>query len=117
MPGCGFDEVICKWNVGRNRRIEELIFGNAVMLGELNISNRLGKRIERGKALIEPRAEQVAAASRRDIADPTQGDEYHYFQADVTAGNLQGKLPHWRQDGDLYFVTFRLSDSIPQDRL
>ncbi|HVT45412.1 MAG TPA: transposase [Thermoanaerobaculia bacterium] len=28
-----------------------------------------------------------------------------------------GNLPHWRQDGALYFVTFRLSDSLPQVRL
>src|SRR5271166_5971909 len=24
-------------------------------------------------------------------------------------------LPHWRQDGVTYFVTFRLGDSIPED--
>lgn len=28
-----------------------------------------------------------------------------------------GDLPHWRQDGALYFVTFRLADSIPQNKL
>ena len=28
-----------------------------------------------------------------------------------------GDLPHWRQDGGLYFVTFRLSDSLPQTLL
>jgi putative transposase len=27
------------------------------------------------------------------------------------------KLPHWRQDGATYFVTFRLADSIPQQHL
>ncbi len=26
-------------------------------------------------------------------------------------------LPHWRQDGDTYFVTFRLTDSLPQSKL
>jgi REP element-mobilizing transposase RayT len=26
-------------------------------------------------------------------------------------------LPHWRQDGGTYFVTFRLSDSLPQAKL
>ena len=26
-------------------------------------------------------------------------------------------LPHWRQEGVTYFVTFRLADSIPQDKL
>ncbi len=27
------------------------------------------------------------------------------------------KLPHWQQPGACYFVTFRLADSIPQDKL
>ncbi|HYW78094.1 MAG TPA: hypothetical protein VE890_00900 [Thermoguttaceae bacterium] len=27
------------------------------------------------------------------------------------------RLPHWRQDGATYFVTFRLADSIPQEQL
>lgn len=26
-------------------------------------------------------------------------------------------LPHWRQDGATYFVTFRLADSIPQEHV
>jgi REP-associated tyrosine transposase len=26
-------------------------------------------------------------------------------------------MPHWRQDGATYFVTFRLADSLPQSRL
>lgn len=26
-------------------------------------------------------------------------------------------LPHWRQEGATYFVTFRLSDSLPQEKL
>ncbi len=29
----------------------------------------------------------------------------------------QRHLPHWRQEGATYFVTFRLADSIPQDQL
>lgn len=27
------------------------------------------------------------------------------------------KMPHWRQANATYFVTFRLADSIPQDKL
>jgi REP element-mobilizing transposase RayT len=27
------------------------------------------------------------------------------------------QLPHWRQDGAMYFVTFRLEDSLPQSKL
>lgn len=29
----------------------------------------------------------------------------------------QRHLPHWRQEGATYFVTFRQSDSLPQDKL
>ena len=29
----------------------------------------------------------------------------------------QQHLPHWRQDGATYFVTFRLHDSLPQAKL
>ena len=27
------------------------------------------------------------------------------------------RLPHWQQDGRTYFVTFRLDDSIPRERM
>lgn len=29
----------------------------------------------------------------------------------------EGNLPHWRQEGVIYFVTFRLADAIPQNKL
>ncbi len=29
----------------------------------------------------------------------------------------RGNLPHWRQEGALYFVTFRLADSIPEKKI
>ena len=29
----------------------------------------------------------------------------------------RGKLPHWRQEAVTYFVTFRLADSLPQEKL
>ena len=36
-----------------------------------------------------------------------------YAETHVSAANL----PHWRQDGVLYFVTFRLADSLPADKI
>ena len=36
-----------------------------------------------------------------------------YAETRVTTANL----PHWRQDGVLYFVTFRLADSLPADKI
>jgi REP element-mobilizing transposase RayT len=34
---------------------------------------------------------------------------------DVTV--YMGRLPHWRQEGATYFVTYRLADSLPDSRL
>lgn len=36
-----------------------------------------------------------------------------YAETHFSAANL----PHWRQDGVLYFVTFRLADSLPTDKI
>ncbi|MBI5092590.1 MAG: transposase [Candidatus Hydrogenedentes bacterium] len=36
---------------------------------------------------------------------------------DESVGNMSGNLPHWRQTGTTYFVTFRLGDSIPRAKL
>jgi len=39
------------------------------------------------------------------------------FNPDAPVGKTGRHLPHWRQDGCTYFVTFRLGDSIPADKL
>ena len=38
---------------------------------------------------------------------------YRFYEADQPKGVYHNHLPHWRQEGALYFVTFRLADSIP----
>ena len=40
-----------------------------------------------------------------------------YFAPHDPITNLTGNLPHWRQDGVTYFVTFRLADSLPAELL
>jgi REP element-mobilizing transposase RayT len=40
-----------------------------------------------------------------------------YFDPQQPIGELHGNLPHWRQEGVTYFVTFRLADSIPKSTL
>jgi REP element-mobilizing transposase RayT len=42
---------------------------------------------------------------------------YSFFDPSQPVGHLSGNLPHWRQDGVCYFVTFRLADSIPHSKL
>jgi Rad3-related DNA helicase/REP element-mobilizing transposase RayT len=39
------------------------------------------------------------------------------FDPAAPVGKSQRHLPHWRQDGCTYFVTFRLADSIPKEKL
>jgi REP element-mobilizing transposase RayT len=39
------------------------------------------------------------------------------LDAHLPVRRYQRHLPHWRQDGATYFVTFRLADSIPQQHL
>ncbi|HVC92622.1 MAG TPA: hypothetical protein VND64_02980, partial [Pirellulales bacterium] len=36
---------------------------------------------------------------------------------DLRLDIYQQALPHWRQDGATYFITFRLHDSLPQAKL
>jgi len=41
----------------------------------------------------------------------------NYFDPEAPIGFLSGDLPHWRQQGTTYFITFRLADSLPQEKL
>jgi len=40
-----------------------------------------------------------------------------FLDRDTEIGIRRGNLPHWRQDGALYFVTFRTADSLPSGLL
>lgn len=44
-------------------------------------------------------------------------DELNSFDSNEPVAMLQGNLPHWRQHGTTYFVTFRLDDAIPPQKL
>lgn len=41
----------------------------------------------------------------------------NYFDPEASIAFLSGDLPHWRQQGVTYFVTFRLNDSLPREKL
>ncbi len=60
--------------------------------------------------------DSVDATSRRvDAYDVLP--RMNYFNPEEPVAFLSGNLPHWRQEGATYFVTFRLADSIPKARL
>jgi REP element-mobilizing transposase RayT len=42
---------------------------------------------------------------------------FHGFRDDLPLTVYIRNLPHWRQHGATYFITFRLADSIPRDYL
>jgi len=77
------------------------------------------------KARITNDPDIVEAASRRlnsgNIAEgaiaPNGARAISYFDPDAPVANLAGNLPHWRQTGTTYFVTFRLADALPQPKL
>lgn len=46
-----------------------------------------------------------------------QLEQAGWFDPRAPIAVLEGNLPHWRQEGVSYFVTFRTSDSLPQEKL
>jgi len=38
-----------------------------------------------------------------------------FFNPYAEIRETRNRLPHWQQEGAVYFLTFRLADSIPQD--
>ena len=52
---------------------------------------------------------------RRPILTPPP--DFQGLRRDVPITCYRRKLPHWRQKGATYFVTFRLRDSLPQSKL
>jgi len=67
------------------------------------------------------RTKKVAEASRLCSLHQLRRDAaatFNYFNTEAEVSKSQGAyLPHWHQDGVLYFVTFRLADSLPQEKL
>ena len=51
------------------------------------------------------------------IAALTPGKDFVFFDPNKHIDMRRSNLPHWQQDNCLYFVTFRLADSIPSIKL
>jgi REP element-mobilizing transposase RayT len=50
------------------------------------------------------------------MANPHNAHEFVFFDPDHDLAHVKGNLPHWRQDGAIYFATFRAADSLPLAR-
>jgi type I restriction enzyme R subunit len=56
--------------------------------------------------------DNVEAASRRLFGPPLIP-----FNPEAPLETTEANLPHWRQEETTYFVTFRLADSLPKERI
>ena len=63
------------------------------------------------------RSENTPAGSRSENTPAGSRGYYNYFNPYEEIENIKGNLPHWRQEGKVYFVTFRTADSMPQVKL
>ena len=62
--------------------------------------------------------DEVEAASRRLFPEPESGRiSLLPFNPHKEIQITKANLPHWRQDETTYFVTFRLADSLPKEKL
>ncbi len=73
------------------------------------------------KATDPDEIERVAEASRLSLFNDQRQDAsatFNFFDKEAETEKTQGAyLPHWSQNGVIYFVTFRLADSLPQEKL
>lgn len=44
-------------------------------------------------------------------------DDFTFFDLRADIDVSRRNLPHWQQEGRTYFITFRLNDSLPQEKL
>ncbi len=68
-------------------------------------------------AYLLPVAEASSLSGPMRLEASATATEYGFFSPDEPIGHVAGNLPHWRQEGKTYFVTFRLADSMPQEKL
>lgn len=60
---------------------------------------------------------QKSSAQSQDLLETGRMPVLQAFDPEAEFEVRSRHLPHWRQQGATYFVTFRLGDALPQDRL
>jgi len=64
----------------------------------------------------------LSSTSRPEVCSTVEADEtsaplFVPFNPEAGTRKTARRLPHWQQERCTYFITFRLADSIPQDKL
>jgi REP element-mobilizing transposase RayT len=102
------------------------LFKDAPVLGSLINPHAGGDLLEAGfqelrplleKALKVEEASSLSQKQKKSLEGSATFPPINYFQPDEPVAHLAGDLPHWRQPGTTYFVTFRCADALPQEKL
>jgi glycosyltransferase involved in cell wall biosynthesis len=64
-----------------------------------------------------PASEDTRAPQRRVSHWLNHEDSSPYFEPAKDVSKHRHGRPHWQQDGKLFFVTWRLGDALPQEKL
>ncbi len=108
--------------VDESRKVKEALEAARTELERAQRTGDLGKasEIQYGRIPELERQLAVAAASPPQAvpAASSPPDPFHPFDPKGAVSQLRGtNLPHWRQDGATYFVTWRTADSLPRERV
>jgi len=113
-PEYGLPTEIWREVVARRRRYAEV---KARLLGK--VAEAEAKVDEASRLMSSDKASRLMTVNVDEASRLVtfSSDHIHYFDPSEPIENLSGNLPHWRQPGVAYFVTFRLADSLPQEKL
>jgi L-threonylcarbamoyladenylate synthase len=114
LDKCGADEIIAE-------PIHEFGLGIAMMdrlrraaVKVVQPARLHSEKLEKAEGSLDTRANQRPEPVPHAINIFSQ---VQYFDPRADIENEERNLPHWRQPGTTYFVTFRLGDAIPQEKL
>ena len=104
---------------GRLARLDrEISRDESKKLAELSGGQSLSELSGGLLSAIDP--DKVEAASRRLLQQQQAAwtaERVNFFDPNAPLAVSQANLPHWKQDRTTYFVTSRLVDSLPQEKL
>jgi type I restriction enzyme R subunit len=123
-PSVAFDKLLL--GIAMGARDEATLTTVASRLARLDRMLSPADREEIAKVSGGHSVKQIAAAlikatdpdEIQKVAEASRLCSYSFYDEESPVDRKQGaNLPHWNQAGAIYFVTFRLADSLPQEKL
>jgi REP element-mobilizing transposase RayT len=123
-PSVAFDKLLL--GIAMGARDEATLTTVASRLARLDRMLSQADREEIAKVSGGHSVKQLAAALIKatdpdeinKVAEASRLCSFSFYDEDSPVDRKQGaNLPHWNQAGAIYFVTFRLADSLPQEKV